>query len=547
MNTPDTRKLSIVLLTVVLAGLAALALNLYYALTTVGGFGFPLDDSWIHLQIARNLATGQGWSFNPGEPTGASTTPLWVMLLALLYRVLPGDPQGAVKVLGSLLYLTAVVLIALLAWRVTDDLRVALVAGILAAWQPAFVWGALSGMETPLYLMLVLLGLLGLLRAERRGARSAYAATACLTLAGWARPEVWLLLPVAWGYLAWRRREVAGGHGWLHLLIAGVGIGGFLLFNLAAWGHPLPATWYAKTAFGRGNVGFDPVYRALHFASQVMSSLRLAVYAQNQVLVVMLALGVVAAWQTGGTRWRRVVLLPAVALAGIAAAALADLGVIGLQNYRRAAHVVAVVNVLTALGAVALWDTLLAGGRVPRPFALRPPAAADGRGEAAGRGRWPVMFVVLGIAGLALAMQLAGLNVEAKLYANDVRSINEGDVAAARWLADHTAPDALVAANDIGAMAYFGQRRIVDLVGLASPEVVEVLASTPRASAAREQQLRDLLVARGVDYVVIFPEWFPTLAQDRALVEETRFTVPGATMLARESIVVYRLNGVVQP
>lgn len=120
-------------------------------------------------------------------------------------------------------------------------------------------------------------------------------------------------------------------------------------------------------------------------------------------------------------------------------------------------------------------------------------------------------------------------------------------MAAARWLAAHTAPDALVAANDIGAMAYVGQRRIVDLVGLASPEVIEVLASTPRASAAREQQLRDLLVARGVDYVVIFPEWFPVLAQDRALTEETRFTVLGATMLARESIVVYRMNGAAQP
>ncbi len=536
--TPNRRKLWIVLPAVLLAGLGALALYLYYAVTTVGGLGFPLDDSWIHTQIARNLATGQGWSFNPGEPTGASTAPLWVMLLALVYVMPLGDPITGIKVLGSLLYLADIVLIALLAWRVAEDWRVALIAGVLAAWQPAFVWGALSGMETPLYLLFVLLGLLGLLGAERRGARSAYLGTLCLTLAGWARPEVWLLLPVGWGYLIWQRREVPGGRGWLHVGIASAGVGTYLLFNLATWGHPLPATWYAKTAFGRGNEPFDLAYRMLHFASQFMSSIRLAVYAQNQVLVVMMALGCVAAWQKGDTRWRRVMLLLAVALAGIMAAALADLGSIGLQNYRRAAHVLAVMNVLVALGAVALWDSLRLGVRGLPAVSPRPTAEAKGPGPSPPMSR-PAIVVALGLAALALAMQLAGLNVEAKLYANDVRSINQGDVAAARWLANNTAPDATVAANDIGAMAYFGGRRIVDLVGLASPEVIDVLRSTPRASPAREHQLKDLLVARGVDYVVIFPEWFPTLAQDPALVEVARFTVPGATMLARELVVVY--------
>ncbi len=537
----DAQKLWMVLFAVLLAGLAALALYLYYALTRVGGFGFPLDDSWIHLQIARNLAAGRGWSFNPGEPTGASTTPLWVLLLALISMMPVGDPAAGVKVLGSLIYLADIVLIGLLAWRVSEDLRVALIAGVLAAWQPAFVWGALSGMETPLYLLLVLLGLLALLGAERRGARRAYLATLCLTLAGWARPEVWLLLPVAWGYLVWRRRAMPGGRWWLHGLIAVAGIGGFLLFNLAAWGHPLPATWYAKTAFGRGNATFDLIYRVLHFASQVMSSLRLAVYAQNQVLVVMMALGCVAAWQKGDTRWRRVMLLLAVALAGIVAAALADLGSIGLQNYRRAAHVLAVMNVLVALGAVALWDSLRLDGRGLPAGWPRATAAAKGPGTSPRSSR-PARVIALALAGLALAMQLAGLNVEAKLYANDVRSINQGDVAAALWLAHNTAPDARVAANDIGAMGYFGRRRILDLVGLATPEVIDVLTSTPRASAVRDQQLKDLLMARGVDYVVIFPDWFPNLAQDPALVEVARFTVPGATMLARELVVVYRID-----
>ena len=128
------------------------------------------------------------------------------------------------------------------------------------------------------------------------------------------------------------------------------------------------------------------------------------------------------------------------------------------------------------------------------------------------------------------------------LYSNDMRSINQGDVAAGFWLAAHTPPDAQVAVNDIGAMAYFGQRRIVDLVGLASPDVIDVLTTTTPASLDREQRLKALIVELGVDRVVIFPEWFPYLAQDAALTEEQSFVVPGATALAHDRVVVYRLN-----
>ena len=44
---------------------------------TGGQGGVPLDDAWIHFQFARNLARGDGLSFNPGEPTSGSTAPLW--------------------------------------------------------------------------------------------------------------------------------------------------------------------------------------------------------------------------------------------------------------------------------------------------------------------------------------------------------------------------------------------------------------------------------------------------------------------------------------
>ena len=50
--------------------------------------GFWEDDSWIHLEFARSLARGQGWSFN-GHVVYGDTSPLWVGLLDLFHVALP--------------------------------------------------------------------------------------------------------------------------------------------------------------------------------------------------------------------------------------------------------------------------------------------------------------------------------------------------------------------------------------------------------------------------------------------------------------------------
>ena len=217
----------------------------------VNSFGFPLDDSWIHLQIARNLASGHGWSFNPGEPTGAATAPLWVLLITPLFY-LGGDVTLWVKVLGSLLYLATVLLVADVACLATGDRRAGVLAGALAALQPALIWTALSGMETGLYLLLFLLSLRSLFLIERHGPRAAYASTAWLTLAGYSRPELWALLPVFWGYLLWRRHELSVGRWWVHVGIALLGHGWVCLVQHGPVESSCPGHAHRKTGAPEG-------------------------------------------------------------------------------------------------------------------------------------------------------------------------------------------------------------------------------------------------------------------------------------------------------
>ncbi len=39
------------------------------------------DDAYIYLRYAKNISAGHGWSFNPGEPSYGTTSPLWTLIL----------------------------------------------------------------------------------------------------------------------------------------------------------------------------------------------------------------------------------------------------------------------------------------------------------------------------------------------------------------------------------------------------------------------------------------------------------------------------------
>src|SRR5512138_908858 len=66
---------------------AALLAVLFYLLVSAWFFriGFPLDDTWIHLTYARNLAEHGQWAFRLGERSAGSTAPLWTFLLGIGY------------------------------------------------------------------------------------------------------------------------------------------------------------------------------------------------------------------------------------------------------------------------------------------------------------------------------------------------------------------------------------------------------------------------------------------------------------------------------
>ena len=216
--------------------------------------GFPLDDTWIHLQFARNVAEGQGFSFNPGVASSGSSAPLWTLVLALPL-VLGLGPIASAKVLGIALVAVTALSASELARRLSGSPWAGLLAGMAVAVTPRMVWAGLSGMEAPLYTALATLAMVAYAGAldNPRADRGLWGLLA--GLAGWARPETFVaaaILAAAWflgGARDGTRRLVPGW--WRPLVVLAATMAAFVAFNLYVGGRPLPNTFYAKN-YGMG-------------------------------------------------------------------------------------------------------------------------------------------------------------------------------------------------------------------------------------------------------------------------------------------------------
>jgi hypothetical protein len=129
---------------------------------------------------------------------------------------------------------------------------------------------------------------------------------------------------------------------------------------------------------------------------------------------------------------------------------------------------------------------------------------------------------------LILAFWLVG----ARAYARDVAFIESEMVTIAHWIAEHTPKDALIATHDIGALGYYSDRALLDLAGLISPEAIPFLWDGDR--------LGEFMNARGADFLVTFPGWYPGLTAPLTPIFQT--DSPYSRDLGSENMAVYKWN-----
>jgi hypothetical protein len=213
---------------------------LYIALALRHNVGFPLDDSWIHQVIARNLVQSHTWGFTPGVMSSGSSSTLWTLILAVNYWLVPRlSPVFFALAVNGILFLGS----NLLLWHMAlkdklpsaEALALAILPGLSANW----VWLAFTGMEHVLFVALSLLAIV-LWFGPRNSTKNAVLAGVTLGALGLTRPEGLVLGLIL--FALYRRCGRSGRDVLLAAIALAVLLIPSVVLNLKTSGSLLPAT-----------------------------------------------------------------------------------------------------------------------------------------------------------------------------------------------------------------------------------------------------------------------------------------------------------------
>ena len=204
-----------------------------------------IDDAFITFRYARNVLSGNGLVYNPGEPVFGITTPLFVAVIVLL-AITTGGAQAPFPWLALGVSATADAATCWLLIQIGEQLghrRAGLLAALLWALSPMSVTFAIGGMETSLFILLLAATLY--FHLNRQPTRAAGAAS----LAILARPDgaLMALLLGAERLRSWLRKSPSSPSPSLREGAAFVvPLALWSVFAWAAYGSPIPHSILAK-------------------------------------------------------------------------------------------------------------------------------------------------------------------------------------------------------------------------------------------------------------------------------------------------------------
>jgi len=140
------------------------------------------------------------------------------------------------------------------------------------------------------------------------------------------------------------------------------------------------------------------------------------------------------------------------------------------------------------------------------------------------------------LAGVAwLALAIGALVPAATRYGWAVQNINAMQVHLGHWVDKELPKNARIALNDIGAIAFFSRREVIDLMGLVTPEIIPY-------RRRGETGVMEYVSETCPEYLIIFPAWFPRLAASTETLQPIyRVRLERNEVAGAAEMVVYRL------
>ncbi|WP_224389767.1 hypothetical protein [Pseudonocardia sp. ICBG1293] len=499
----------------------------------------PLDDVYIHLQYARQFGDGEPLRYQPGAPitTGASSL-LWMALLGAAHAVgFDGRWLLAVAVVGGVAGVAATAALTSAAATRLGGRAAGVWAGLLTALCGPLLWGGASGMEVGLLAALTSGTLLAYLR-ERPRFRWTPVVAALLALT---RPEgfliagafvvamLWTLLRPAWVRVAHpllvartgpssepfvrrarsceRERgdgEGRDGEGTAPDGEGGAGLGGAGTGGAgtdragaggaAPWGRvalvALPVVAFAGqlllfrvlTGTSQANGVLAKSWLHTGFLHQ---PLEIADHVQRNVAAILASLA--------GLSGQDVLAPLALVLVVLGLAALVAHGERILAVVLGGGLTLVVLAVATL--TTAMWQDL----RYLQPFLPLLLLLV-----VLGAGLVPHRAVRGGLLVVVLLFTVAATPAWAVRLGQQASAMREGPVGVAQWIAGNVPPGEAVAVNDVGAAAWFGGHRTVDLVGLTTNGMA---APSLNGAGTLYEALRALPEPERPRWFAVFDRW----------------------------------------
>lgn len=402
---------------------------------------FTIDDAYISYRYARNLARGLGLVYNEGERIEGYTNFLWTVLLA--GGVTIGlDPDVLAKVLGGLAACGSLGALYLLADRLRPLGAIPCIATWLFASSIVQSGYAVFGLETPLFVLLVLAGTEMMLRERDRGTGFPYSGLV-FGLAGLTRPEAPMFLGIPMLFLGLR---FFGRQNLLRGVVFAAPIALHMLWRHSYYGTWLPNTLSAKTgslaqqlAGGRHYLG--------EYVEHTWPALLLALFGLCVAIV---------------SRHRDALCVAALALA--VAGYVLLVGGDWMPYYRFMSPFEPFCFLLAGLGARSLLEPMLpalsarAGRQSARPGA--------GLALAAGAGALAAGCIIAMGAFRAQRIDRA----QHRILDDEKRFWDSAAGGAAAWFQQHGQPGE-IAVGDIGYIGYTTDYPVLDLLGLVDPVI----------------------------------------------------------------------------
>ncbi|MBX7056531.1 MAG: hypothetical protein K1X75_00605 [Leptospirales bacterium] len=462
-------------------------------------FYYGLDDPYIHLSIARNILSGV-WGLNANQAAGASSSPLWTVLMAGASALSPNLALYAPLAINLLLLVSALHLLqqALVVFAPAYS-------SVKRFWWLLFFCLAMpaapliaGGMEHMLQINVAILMLAVAIRLLQGD--SAVLLLRCsplIAVLGLVRPEFSFMISGLALLLLLRKRWTGA------IVICAIAVVGPLLYAALAslQGLPLiPAPLLLKT---EAEIPGRPIFS---FIFRVVASVILAPHitlpAVLQVVLLRRPLpGVATDPRVRDLRFLYLLLF----VQHICFARLH-------WFFRYEAYLALFGAFLCALDLL-FW---LYGNNQGLP-------------------RRRVAAALLSLSFLALAVRGVYALYCTPLAIRDI-ALQQGVFTrfAARYYAGRT-----VVANDVGLLAYSGRVRILDSYGLANTEIAESKRRGQYNSAQLESQARREQAA----FAVIYPEWLKSYGGTPASWSPVfRWRVPGHVVLGVDQVTVYAIG-----